>query len=91
MVELGAEAEAAAESQPEIESEQPPPNSGKLIIDATATPADITYPTDLKILNAAREKLEHIIDILHRPLVGQRRSRGPTGRRRAGTSWRSPS
>jgi len=70
MVELGAEAEAAAESQPEIESEQPPPNSGKLIIDATATPADITYPTDLKILNAAREKLEHIIDILHRPLVG---------------------
>jgi len=40
-------------------------NQGKLIIDATCAPADITYPTDLKILNAAREKTESIIDILH--------------------------
>ena len=29
-------------------------NRGKLILDATCAPADITYPTDLKILNAAR-------------------------------------
>jgi IS5 family transposase len=29
-------------------------NRGKLIIDATCAPADITYPTDLKILNSAR-------------------------------------
>lgn len=48
------------------------PKSGKLLIDATATPADITYPTDLKLLNAAREKTEHIIDILHRPHTGTR-------------------
>ena len=41
-------------------------NRGKLIIDATCAPADITYPTDLKILNSAREKTESIIDILHR-------------------------
>ena len=40
-------------------------NRGKLIIDATCAPADITYPTDLKILNAAQEKTESIIDILH--------------------------
>ncbi|MEG3960559.1 IS5 family transposase [Microcoleus sp. herbarium2] len=40
-------------------------NRGKLILDATCAPADITYPTDLKILNAAREKTESIIDILH--------------------------
>jgi hypothetical protein len=40
-------------------------NRGKLIIDATCAPADITYATDLKILNAAREKTESIIDILH--------------------------
>jgi IS5 family transposase len=40
-------------------------NRGKLIIDATCAPADITYPTDLKILNSAREKTESIIDILH--------------------------
>lgn len=35
-------------------------NSGKLIIDATCTPADITFPTDLKLLNEAREKTEEI-------------------------------
>lgn len=39
---------------------------GKLVLDATCVPADITYPTDLKLLNAAREKSEQIIDILHK-------------------------
>jgi len=37
---------------------------GKLIIDSTCTPADIRYPTDLSILNEAREKSEKIIDLL---------------------------
>ena len=46
-------------------------NKGKLVVDATCTPADITFPTDLKILNTAREKSEEIIDILHRPLKGK--------------------
>lgn len=40
-------------------------NKGKLVIDATCVPADITYPTDLKLLNTAREKSEEIIDVLH--------------------------
>jgi len=48
-------------------------NHGKLIVDATCTPADITFPTDLKILNTAREKSEQIIDILHGPLKGKRK------------------
>jgi hypothetical protein len=30
------------------------PNRGKLIIDATCAPADISYPTDLGLLNKAR-------------------------------------
>ena len=47
------------------------PNQGKLLIDATCTPADITFPTDLKILNEARETSEKIIDILHRPHRGK--------------------
>jgi len=47
------------------------PNQGKLLIDATCTPADITFPTDLKLLNAAREKSEDIIDVLHRPHKGK--------------------
>ena len=45
-------------------------NKGKLLVDATCTPADITFPTDLKLLNTAREKSEEIIDILHSPLKG---------------------
>lgn len=42
-----------------------PPNKGKLLMDATCAPADITFPTDLKLLNGAREKSEKIIDVLH--------------------------
>jgi len=47
---------------------KPSKNKGKLILDATCTPADIRYPTDLSLLNEAREKLEEIIDTLHKPL-----------------------
>jgi len=47
------------------------PNRGKLLVDATCTPADITFPTDLKLLNGAREKSEDIIDVLHRPHKGK--------------------
>ena len=49
------------------------PNQGKLIVDATCTPADITFPTDLKLLNTSREKSEEIIDILHRPFKGKQK------------------
>ena len=48
-------------------------NNGKLLVDATCTPADITFPTDLKLLNAAREKSEEVIDILHSPLKGRQK------------------
>ena len=47
-----------------------PKNKGKLLVDATCAPADITFPTDLKLLNKAREKSEEIIDILHAPHIG---------------------
>jgi hypothetical protein len=50
-----------------------PSNHGKLIVDATCAPADITYPTDLKLLNEAREKSEEIIDFMHIPFVGKKR------------------
>jgi len=45
-----------------------PKNQGKLILDATCAPADISYPTDLKLLNQARVHREKIIDILYEPL-----------------------
>lgn len=41
-------------------------NKGKLLLDATCVPADISYPTDLKLLNTAREKSEQVIDRLHK-------------------------
>jgi hypothetical protein len=37
---------------------------GTLLLDATCAPADITYPTDLKVLISAREELEALIDVL---------------------------
>ena len=39
-------------------------NQGKLIVDATCAPADIAYPTDIGLLNDAREKSEQLIDKL---------------------------
>lgn len=38
---------------------------GKLLMDATVAPQNITFPTDLKLLNAAREKSEELIDKLY--------------------------
>ena len=45
-------------------------HKGKLLVDATCVPADIRYPTDLSLLNEAREKLEDIIDALHASMKG---------------------
>ena len=42
-----------------------PRNRGKLIIDATCAPSDISYPTDLALLNQARKHTEKIIDFLY--------------------------
>jgi hypothetical protein len=57
------------------------PKKGTLIHDATCTPADIAYPTDINLLNEAREKLEKIIDELQphndreKPRTYRRRAR----------------
>ena len=58
-----------SEKTEEIANEEGEPlaykNQGKLILDATCTPADISYPTDLKLLNQAREYTEKILDQLY--------------------------
>jgi transposase, IS5 family len=41
-----------------------PTHKGSLLIDATACPQDIAYPTDLNLLNDAREKSEELLDIV---------------------------
>jgi len=44
---------------------QKQPNQGSLLIDATCAPADIRHPTDLSLLNEAREVTEILIDAMH--------------------------
>jgi len=55
------EVEAVAGSNSEL-----PKNKGKLILDATVCEQQISYPTDLSLLNKSREETERLIDILHR-------------------------
>ena len=40
-------------------------NSGQLIVDATCTPADIRYPTDMSLLNESRMNAEIFLDYLY--------------------------
>jgi len=44
------------------------PNKGTMLLDATCYPADIKYPTDIGLLNHARELTEKTIDELHEQL-----------------------
>ena len=46
-----------------------PTHEGSLLMDATACPQDIAYPTDLNLLNDAREKSEELIDELQAGLT----------------------
>ena len=48
-----------------------PPNSGTLILDATCTPADVTYPQDIILCNKAREKTEEMVETMHNGNVGK--------------------
>ena len=60
-------------------------NWGTLSIDASCTPADITYPTDLKLLNEARQSTERVIDDLCKQgnAYGAHRPRYDRGKARA--------
>jgi IS5 family transposase len=44
---------------------QKQPNQGSLVIDATCAPVDIRHPTDLSLLNEAREVTEILSDAMH--------------------------
>jgi IS5 family transposase len=48
-----------------------PPNNGTLILDATCTPADITYPQDINLCNEAREKTEEMVETMHKGNIGK--------------------
>ena len=75
-------------SDAQTDRPEPVKNQGKLLLDATCAPADITYPTDPKLLNESRKKSETLIDVLHqqRP-AGSRKPR--TYRKKAHRHWLS--
>ena len=56
---------AAKSNEEKTEDEdEKPSNRGTLILDATCAPADIQYPTDVRLLHEARRKLEEMMDHL---------------------------
>jgi len=70
-----------SDSEKKNEESEPPLNQGKLILDATCAPADISYPTDLKLLNQARVHTEKIIDVLYEQVKGEIQQKPRTCRR----------
>jgi len=50
-------------------------HNGQLIIDAVVAPQEIKFPTDLSLLNGAREHTERLIDQLWEPALGKRKPR----------------
>lgn len=56
-------------------SSAPNENKGRIILDATACPQDIAYPTDLSLLSEAREKTEELIDQLYNADIHEKKPR----------------
>lgn len=50
-------------------SSSEPKNAGTILMDATCAPSDIKYPTDLNLVNDARELTENIIDQLRKQQI----------------------
>lgn len=59
------------------------PNEGQMICDATCAPQDIHFPTDVELLNDAREKAEQIIDALHENREDRSATKARTYRKKA--------
>jgi hypothetical protein len=71
--------EKANSVKSDVDSNSPASGSlthhGQLIIDAVVAPQDIQYPTDLNLLNDAREHTERLIDQLWEPGSEKRKPR----------------
>jgi hypothetical protein len=70
-------------------SSQKQPNQGSLLIDATCAPVDIRHPTDLSLLNEAREVTEILIDAMH-PQVRESFGHKPRTHRRLAMAATEP-
>jgi transposase, IS5 family len=71
-----------------VKEGSPPKNRGKLILDATCAPGDISYPTDLGLLNQARKQTEKIIDFLFELVLGELDKKPRTYREKARKDYR---
>ncbi len=72
------QATPVAELEPLIDHNSEPTeskNKGRIILDATACPQDIAYPTDLDLLSDARKKSEELIDRLYSPALHEKKPR----------------
>ncbi|MBU4440412.1 MAG: IS5 family transposase [Acetobacterium sp.] len=61
-----------SDDQDDSSSDEPPQNSGTLIVDATCAPSHIRYPQDTALLNEARENAEAMITEMHDPSDGRK-------------------
>ena len=61
--------EKSADNINDLYKDDNPTREGSLLRDATGCPQDIAYPTDLNLLNDAREKSEELIDELQAGLT----------------------
>lgn len=59
----GGDPPAPAEQREEESNEAG--NKGTMILDATCAPQNIRFPTDISLLNEAREALEKLVDVAH--------------------------
>ena len=56
---------SVCDTEQNISSTKAIDNQGSLLIEATCAPVDIRYPTDLSLLNEAREVTEGLIDSMY--------------------------
>jgi hypothetical protein len=71
----GNKGQNASTSDSQNGSAAPNENKGRIILDATACPQDIAYPTDLNLLSEAREKTEELIDQLYNADIHEKKPR----------------
>jgi len=64
--------DSAKENLPSDRSCSADKNKGLLLVDASVAPQEITYPTELDLLNGCRERTERFIDELYIPASGKR-------------------
>ncbi len=62
-------------NNPDDDSTEDSQNKGTVIMDATACPQDIAYPTDLNLLSEAREISERLIDTIYHPMIDDKKPR----------------